>query len=332
MPDLDTNRLQELFTRVLRRRLDRNLIAKQLCSMTYQSAFNNGAYTFQIPRATTSFDIQTQIGTGFNRLQAVDNIADLGMNWQAWTPDQYSRGALRFSSLDELQTPMPLMMAEADRFAYTMGNTIDQYIFNTMHTSIAASSANTQRYQEVALGGSGTGNTRVPGSSVLATAQATGINLLHGLRQLKATFAVNDAALTPGAPSGVWAVFHPSMISDIEAAFVNTDNTWEMIGSDTQRNGFRGRLMGIDIFVSNNVPRITTGSGRSQFTSGYHCPVGLTAGTEFVSRVFRNNYISASENQVDWSAARFLYGIYYGAYVVQTQHLRGIRLAQAVRS
>lgn len=304
----------DYFTREFRQSIQSNYVYPGLCGRRYQPAFDAGAEEVLV----FALDVKHTHGT-YTRGMEMPAPTAVGLAKRKISMTQSDVITLSIDIEDERETTVAALDGQIAGEARVKAIAVDTYIGKQIDAGLRTTGANSYEIARILT------STDAVGSATVATAEAGGLTLLHALRRLRAKMEVDESGFSPSAPSPVWCVMHPEAISDLTAALIKNQVPWEPVASSAVRNGFAGRMMGIDILRSPRVPKKVA----STVLRAVFCPVGITGATEFADRVVAEQYIPASQNQnnptsnVYNSVYRydswlmdydFMYGIQYGSY------------------
>lgn len=275
--------LVRIYSAVSTAKLRSRLIFTQLCNRDYE-AQAQGAYIVKVPTFANTVTASSYTKhADWKGVQATDvNLADLTM-------DQFLEVGNEVEGLDQIETMVDMVAGVADDQAYALAAGIDKNIAAAM------------------IAGVGTGNTTDVGTSSnyipetgvpSATAADSFVYDVIESMGLKVMTAAIGGPAAQGSPT-VWAVMRPYLFRSLRT-YLLSKNWGDSLSTESFRDqrvglprpGFVGRVAGIDLYVSNNVP---DGSKSSKDQGQIIC--GTTRATTFASRPPIIQYLTPQTNQ-----------------------------------
>ena len=206
--------------------LYKRLVAKAVCSTRLLDQMPAGKKIY-VPR----FDsLSAQVYTPGTDLSATN---------QEWDTDTinvstYKHASFYLDDVEKLQANVDATISLAGDAAYQLGNAIDTKAFSKITGAVSVGLSCVDRGD--VFGDSSTG--------VITASSANIINLFAGVTNVLRTNNVEE--------TGDWcAVISPKIASYIE---IKAANTGFNIADATLRNGYAGKFMGYEVYISNNLP------------------------------------------------------------------------------
>lgn len=199
--------------------------------------------------------------------------------------------AFNIDTIDSDRAKVNLVALHADRAGYNLANNVDQ----TIERIMASGAALTGSGAAYVLGASG--------SAVSITAAASA-SVTTSVYEYVTEFA--KALDTQNVPQiGRWLIVPPSLHQKMVMA-----KTLESYGEGAGVNGRVGRMMGFDVYTSNNLTNATSATDQTAFA-------GYPGAVSFVAQIQRMEYI----NPTDKFGEGFRGLLVFGCKVVQTNGL-----------
>ena len=217
-------------------RLNKKLVWGNLINRNYEGEIASAGNVVKIPSATTDVAVTDYVdGTNLTSPQRVTgSTQDLSI-------DQQKYFNFKVSDLERVQNKPELIDVHMDLAAAAIGKVVDTYLMGIFDGGVASARTATEATASGAL--------------------ATKGLIFKAFSKLKKLMTKADIP-----ESGRWCVVSPEFVEGLESYLVAQTSASDLFvpvtSESTLRNGFIGRLMGFDTYVSNAVP--TTGSGNSK--------------------------------------------------------------------
>ena len=208
---------------------------------------------------------------------------------------------------DVIELPWPVVEQTRSRQAYEMSKSLDDAIYTYIDGQIAGETS-TPNFE--ALGSNTNNIDRVTGRA--ATSAASEL-VYDAISDYNLKLAVAD--IDPGAGDAVgskWLIMRPEIFVVLREFMLDKKYSWDPLTEDLLRNnsvlagrGYQGRLLGVDIFVTNTVPKP---SGKKSNTAAnraanWRMLAGLNIGCLANTRPPLSQFFTPSENQISANPA-----------------------------
>ena len=249
-----TNLTPELWSSIMQKYLDKNLVYGALVNRDYQGEIRQMGDTVhinQVGAVTISDYTKDTDSTATEVLSATD---------QTLVINQAKKYDFTIDDVDGAQNKIQAAMPALGRAGYGLSDELDQYIAS-LNTGVAASNI-------VGLGNSTT--------AIVPTAST-----IYGQFVIAGTLL--SEANVPA--SGRWAVIPPWIFALLQNSdeFISASN----LGDEVKQSGAIGQVAGFSIYVSNNVPN-TTGA---LYKVVYGHPMSITLAEQLMKPEIKRHYL-----------------------------------------
>lgn len=282
-----TNFQPEIWSARILKAFDKNLVYKNRCNTNYEGNISRFGDTVNI-QSVSAPTISTAYAAG-STVVAEESLTDAQT---VLSIDKTRVFNIFVDDIDRAQS-MPGLMDEGMRKSGVgVANGIDSYLAG-LYVDAKDSSVGT-----VQLG------TTTAGSGAAITVKTTGVTAVMKAF-ITAGRLLNERSI-PG--EGRWAVITPYLHQVLLYGHAIQGDGFDMPNNQSLLNGFVGRSLGFDVYVSNNVP---TGKGSS--SNATICTFGTNDGITYAGQLTEVEALRSQRRFAD--AVRGLY--LFGAKVVQ---------------